>query len=306
MIRQIYYRGSLDFCNFSCSYCPFSKKKESKQVLQRDRKELFRFVHEIIRTGFNGAIQIVPYGEAMLHEYYWEAMAELSRHEKIQAVGAQSNFSFPVERMLRVFVDAGGRREKLRLWGTFHPEMIGLDDFLAQCRILQEAGILFCVGSVGVPGNIRILQKLRERLEDEIYMWINKMDGLGRRYTKEEIRLFAEIDPCFELELRRFQPHHTGSYADPSKGLPCRDSLLIEGGGRIRPCVLCRQSMGDLYKDGWMNLPEKSCSRKVCDCYLSYGSRSDIPELSVFCPYPAFRIPGKEKEIPEKWDEKQV
>ena len=281
MTRQIYYRGSLDFCNYSCPYCPFSKKKESVRQLEKDQKEWFRFVREMEKSGFCGAVQVVPYGEALIHEYYWEGLARLSQCEGIQAVGAQSNFSFPVEKMLDLYKSYGGRKEKMRLWGTFHPAMTETEDFLKQCSILQKAGILFCVGSVGVPENIDILNELRRRLDGCIYMWVNKMDGLGRRYREKEIQAFTAIDGYFELELRYFR----------TDAKECDGSLVVGGDGSIRPCILCHQNMGNLYIDGLESLSERKCTRQVCDCFLSYGSRKDIPELEFFQPFPAFRIP---------------
>ena len=59
MIRQIYYRGSLDFCNYSCTYCPFAKKKGSERRISRDRQEWFRFVEYIAASSFDGAVQVV-------------------------------------------------------------------------------------------------------------------------------------------------------------------------------------------------------------------------------------------------------
>lgn len=283
MRKQIYYRGSLNFCNYSCSYCPFSKKKYSEGNLQRDRSGWFRFVEEIMRQEFGGAIQVVPYGEALVHEYYWQGLAELSRCDDIKAVGAQSNFSFSVEKMLCVFEQYGGRREKLRLWGTFHPEMTATEEFLSQCRALQKERIQFCVGSVGVPENIDVLRSLRKDLDAGIYMWVNKMEGLGRRYREEEIQAFMMLDRYFELELRCFE-------ADAAA---CRESLLVEGDGTIRPCALCHQKLGNLYQSGLEQIQEKKCTKHSCDCFLSYGGRSDIPELTLFQPFPAFRIPDR-------------
>lgn len=287
VIRQIYYRGRLDFCNYSCSYCPFSKKKRSDRILEQDRAEWFRFVREIKGRDFCGAIQVVPYGEALIHDHYWEGMAELSCHDGVEAIGAQSNLSFPVERMLSIYDKHGGRRDKLRLWGTFHPEMTATEDFLAQCGRLHSEGILLCVGGVGVPEHLEVLRELRAGLDDGIYMWINKMDGLGRRYKEEEIRSFAAMDDYFELELRGFRPDVKA----------CGEALFISGDGEIRPCNRCSQRMGNLYEDSFRDLPEKKCTRRVCDCFLAYGSRRDIPELQSFQPFPAFRIPhekGKE------------
>lgn len=282
MIRQIYYRGSLNFCNYSCPYCPFAKKKYSERQVCRDRQEWFRFVEYITNSGFDGAVQVVPYGEALIHDYYWQGLAQLSRCGRIRAVGAQSNFSFSVERMTAMFTEYEGDREKLRLWGTFHPGMVSLDSFLTVCEQLRESGIRFCVGGVGVPENLGVLRELRRRLDDGIYMWINKMDGLGRRYGGEEIRAFCSLDPYFPLELQYFR-------TDASA---CSESVMIRGDGSIHPCGICRQKMGSLYVEGLERTAGKVCTRRICDCFLAYGGRRDIPELTDFLPFPAFRIPS--------------
>lgn len=279
-IQHVYYRGSLSFCNYRCQYCPFSKNGGGGRQLARDEKELFRFIEEIGRERFCGTVQIAPYGEALIHEYYWKGLAELSALPGIQAAGAQSNFSFPVGEMLSRYEQAGGRVDKLRLWGTFHPEMTTVLEFLEQCRELGDAGILFCVGAVGVPEHLELLRELRAGLGGTVYMWINKMDGMKRKYTDSELRAFFELDANFGLELRNF----------PANASACSQSVLVLGNGDVFPCVLCRGKMGNLYEDSLAGLPQKTCTRNVCDCFLSYGSRSDIGELACFGPHTQFRI----------------
>lgn len=280
-MRQIYYRGSLAFCNYECSYCPFSKNSESRRQRERDREQLFRFVQKIAQEEFRGAVQIVPYGEALIHTYYWQGMAELGALPGIQAVGAQSNFSFPVSDMLDRYRECGGNVEKLRLWGTFHPEMTSVEAFLLQCDRLREAGVSFCVGAVGVPKHLELLRKLRSQLDRSVYFWINKMDGLGRPYTEEEKRACLTLDPFFSLELRHIA-------ADASA---CGDAVFVQGDGTVLPCIRCHDKMGNLYTDGVSGLSQKICTRKACECYLCYGSRNDIEELQFFSPFSAFRVP---------------
>ena len=144
MKRQWYYRGSLKSCNYSCSYCPFSKKKGSLREEQNDKAAFFRFVENACDGEMvQGAVQIVPYGEALIHSYYWEGLARLSCNAHLDAVGAQSNFSFPVKQMLSCFKGQGGDIDKLRLWGTFHPEMTSLEAFVEQCRQLTKQKISY-------------------------------------------------------------------------------------------------------------------------------------------------------------------
>ncbi len=284
--RQWYYRGSLKSCNYSCSYCPFSKKSSSAKFLEVDRRQFFRFVERMEQfEETKGAVQIVPYGEAMIHSYYWEGLARLSNLNWIEAVGAQSNFSFPVEKMLEYYKQQGGRIEKLRLWGTFHPEMTSVEQFVEQCKILSRWNVLYCVGVVGNPSQISEIKRLREQLDYSIYLWVNKMDGLGRNYTQEEITQFQEIDEYFSLELK----HHV-----VESGI-CGNQIFVEADGSMKRCNLCRGEMYNLYE----HLPDEpmlSCTRKECSCYLAYNN-CEIKDLLFFHPYPAFRIPIYPKAV---------
>lgn len=294
MKRQWYYRGSLKSCNYSCSYCPFSKKRGSSREQQADREALFRFIEEICsRQEVGGAVQIVPYGEALIHSYYWEGLARLSQNPRLDAVGAQSNFSFPVEQMISTFCKQGGRVDKLRLWGTFHPEMTTVEQFVQQCLLLSSYQISYCVGAVGDPSQWKSIRRLRELLPPSVYLWINKMDGLGRAYTPSEMEAFLEIDEYFEMELL----HHKADMA------LCRDNRFVEADGTMHYCNICRQSLGNFYghcmEKETDSIPKKEnhyCSRKECSCYLAYCNREE-ERLLFFRPYPAFRIPSYPKAI---------
>lgn len=278
-IHQWYYRGSLDSCNYSCSYCPFAKKPQcSRQKLLKDEESLVNFADTVIsKTNTEKtkcAVQIVPYGEALIYKYYWRELSRLTCSSYIEAAGAQTNLSFNIDNMLGLFVKNNGNLSKLRLWCTFHPQMVTESQFLSQCRKLSGYGILYCVGTVGVPDRAESIRRLRKQLPEDVYLWINKMDGLGRRYTEEEIEIFTEIDEYFETGLKHYK-------SDISR---CAGSLFVEADGSVKRCNIC------IPKDG------KACIRKECSCYLSYCNQ-DIPELVFFNPYPAFRIPQYKKAV---------
>lgn len=286
MKRQWFYRGALKSCNYSCSYCPFSKKRGSTRELEEDRQALFRFISRMDGLhSAEGALQIIPYGEALIHPYYWEGLAQLSRNPRLDAVGAQSNFSFPVKEMLSVYRQHSGDISKLRLWGTFHPEMTTVEQFVKQCNLLLSQDISYCVGAVGIPEQIHSIRSLRQSLPDSVYLWINKMDGMKRAYTPSEIEDFLQINPYFGMELS----HHRADAA------LCADSRFVESDGTIRQCNLSRQNLGNFY-DKPATVPDYSCARKECSCYLAYCNRME-PEMVCFFPYPAFRIPVYPKAV---------
>lgn len=274
MGKQIFYRGYLTSCNYACRYCPFSKRTMTKTQIDKDKIALFDFIDKTKQLKIPHAVQIVPYGEALIHEYYWKALAKLSRIETQDYTGCQTNLSFPVEKMLKLYDKYQGKREKLRLWCTFHPSMTTINDFVKQCNKLEAAKISFCVGMVGDPNEIPTLLELREKLSSSVYLWINKMDGLKSKYKPDEIEVFQKIDPYFFLQLEHRK-------ADLQK---CRQSVFYEADGKKYFCNLHASSKRTVNN-------EIGCQRSECNCYLAYCNRKDINELLFFEPYPAFRIP---------------
>ncbi len=289
--KMILYRGSLKSCNYHCSYCPFSKRRMTERELGKDREQWFSFVRDFEEKsealGIR-AFMAVPYGEALIHPWYWEGLAAVSACPNTDAAGIQTNLSFPVREFLTCFEKCGGERSKLRLWATFHPEMTTEEAFAESCRKLTDAGIMLCAGAVGAPENLLRLRKLREKLPENLYFWINKMDGLKRPYTKEEREAFLELDPYF---LRELAPY----ISDPEK---CRGRLFAEGNGKARACNI--SGTFDVKQgafDASSELLEPECGRRRCSCYLAYGGRNDFMNQILFGPYPLFRIPRRPKAV---------
>lgn len=301
----VFYRGSLKSCNYQCSYCPFSKHRTSQREQERDRREWFRFVNRLVKGKGPGnvrALMVAPYGEALIHPWYWEGLAAVSQAENMEAIGAQTNLSFLLEKSLEYYEKSKGKVEKLRLWGTFHPEMTRPEEFARKCRQVWDAGIALSVGAVGVPGNLEQIRRLRSLLPEEIYLWVNKMDGLKREYTEAEKEAFLELDPYFWQEL-------TPVPADVEQ---CRGRLFVESDGRMRICNIGRVMEGNWYEEGGAHGPEEEerenrgqnvrgmplrCGRKWCSCYLAYGGRADYINQILFGPYPVFRIPRRPKAV---------
>ncbi len=298
---ELLYRGSLKSCNYRCSYCPFSKHRISEKELLKDREQWVHFVQTTeqyaaahrIRT-----LMVAPYGEALIHPWYWEGLGRLSTVAELEAVGAQTNLSFPFQESMELFQKAGGNCDKLYLWATFHPEMVSVRSFAAMCRQLLQEGIHLCAGAVGVPQNIEVLQKLRDSLPEELYLWINSMDGLGRAYTKQETEAFLKIDPYFFTELSTI----------PADFTQCRGRLFVEADKGVRLCNISRcTGMGQ--EEFWniqqqmtssetpADLPLLSCGRKHCSCYLAYGGRKNFMNDILFGPYPIFRIPRRARAV---------
>jgi len=313
--RTILYRGNLKSCNYSCSYCPFAKHKALSAELERDRRNFFRFCQSIVERAqpFSiGAVFITPYGEASIHRWYWEGLSRLAELPEIDRVGMQTNLSFPVEECLRIFDSFEGelpdtelfernfsrkklpqgdfpekKREKLCIWATFHPEMTTVDEFVSRCHSLIQKNVMVCAGAVGVPQNIQILRELREKLSPAVYLWINKMDGLKRNYSPQEIEAFVQADPFFKQELR-----NPGADAQM-----CADRCFVEADGKMHTCNISGTRDINWYEGSEEEIFEPVCRRKRCSCYLAYGGRTDFALKSFFGEYPVYRIPRKFKAV---------
>lgn len=286
--KTVIYRGSIKSCNYSCSYCPFSKHRPLKGETEKDRNALERFCESISQraeTDNIGAVMITPYGEAAIHDYYWDAMAYLSRIPHLERVGIQTNLSFSPLSAVRRFERAGGVKDKLSLWATFHPEMTDTSEFSEKCRWLTANGVLVCAGAVGVPENADLIRKLRAELPREVYLWINKMDGLRRNYTTDEVLDFLSVDPFFEYELK----FHN---SDPSA---CEGRCFVEADGKIHTCNISRTRSLNWYDDDREDIWSPECIRKNCSCYLAYGGRNDHSIL--LGNYPVFRQPFRAKAV---------
>ena len=93
----VLYRGSLKSCNYGCSYCPFSKHRGSEREYDRDRDQWFRFVESLLENGggaperSTGAVMVVPYGEALIHDWYWQGLGRRTAGTSLDCAGAQTN-----------------------------------------------------------------------------------------------------------------------------------------------------------------------------------------------------------------------
>lgn len=285
--KTIVYRGSLKSCNYRCSYCPFSKHAMTQKELDADKRQWLRFTENLAQRAASlqiGALLVAPYGEALIHPWYWDGLAALSALPYMKAVGAQTNLSFPADESLTRFRWAKGSVRKLRLWATFHPEMASVQAFAEKCIFLHRSGVSVCAGAVGAPEHLPLIQKLRALLPREIYLWINRMDNRRAPYAKNEIDAFLEIDPYFVRELA-YPP------SDPGK---CAGRLFVEGDGRLRACCIAPASPENWY--GPCNADDApKCSRKICSCYLAYGGQDDFMNRILFGDFPLFRIPRRPK-----------
>ena len=261
---NILYRGSLSSCNYACSYCPFAKTANTREELLEDQRQLERFVAWVAAQSRRIGILFTPWGEALGHRYYRQAMIELAAMPHVYRVAIQTNLSAP----LGEFGEAD--RETLAFWATFHPTQTSLTGFVARCRDLDEFGIRYSVGVVGMREHFNAIEALRSRLRPGVYLWINALKRVPDYYSLEELERLQAIDPYFHWNLQTYVSARRACRAGET-------TFTVDGAGDVRRCHFVDDVLGNVYEASFPDcLKPRSCSAVTCGCHIGYVHRPDL------------------------------
>ena len=284
-IKRIYYRGKLNSCNYTCSYCPFGKKSHLTATTQ-DEQAWNRFI-TAIEQWQGGPLQlfIIPYGEALIHRYYRKGIIHLAALPQVAGISCQTNLSFSADEWLDEFSSTPTLISKIKIWASFHLEMTSVESFVRRLHTLYNAGIQVCAGAVGNPMAKSVLSDLRNALLPDIYLFINAMQGLKSPLSVEDIRFFTQLDNLFEYDLK-----NASAQWDICSG--GRSSCFIDWKGDIFGCPRSQVKIGNLYQNQILDLL-LPCRRKVCDCYIAFSNLTNHPLHRIMGAGAFWRIPDK-------------
>ncbi|WP_217196788.1 STM4011 family radical SAM protein [Streptomyces buecherae] len=276
----VLYRGPLASCDYDCPYCPFAKRRDSREQLRADRAALERFTDWAAeRADDRLSLLFTPWGEGLVRSWYRRALTELSHLPHVRRVAIQTNLSCRTDWLGAADLDA------LALWCTYHPGQTPYERFVAKCGELVERGVRFSVGIVGLPEHLAAAHRLRAALPAHVYLWVNAAEG--RAYTDAEAEQWTAIDPLFGYSRH---PHE-------SAGLPCRTGssvISVDGDGTVRRCHFVRDALGNLYDGSYRAaLRPRPCTRAVCDCHIGYVHLETLPLYDVFAGGVLERIPAR-------------
>jgi len=279
MKLDVLYRGPLASCNYGCDYCPFGKRVDTREQLAVDRAGWERFVAWVTARPADDAIGVLvtPWGEAMIRRWYQDGLAQLSHLPQITRAAAQTNLSGDLAWIARA------NPARLALWCTYHPEWTSHDDFLAQTRKLDDAGIRYSVGVVGQRDHHAAAVAMRAALPSDTYLWINAVKALA--YTDDEIAMWEKLDPLFPVNLQRY----------PSRGRACgagSRAVTVDGDGTVRRCHFIAEPIGNLYTG--FDLSPRACTQLDCHCHIGYVHLDYLELDKVFATGLLERVPVPE------------
>lgn len=281
MKLSILYRGPLASCNYGCDYCPFAKHVETAAEHEADRQALERFVNWVAaRTSGRISVLFTPWGEALIRSRYQRALIELTNLPNVEKAAIQTNLSCRLD-----WVERCDKR-KLALWATYHPSEVARAGFVMKCLELNDRGVRFSVGVVGLKQHAEEIEALRRELPPQVYLWINAYKRVPNYYDAEELRRFTDVDPLFPIN----------NLSHPSLGHACRcghSVVSVDGDGVIRRCHFIREAIGNIYEPGFeSSLRGKPCSNAVCGCHIGYVHMNELKLYDVFGDGVLERIPS--------------
>jgi len=267
---RILYRGPLESCNYDCTYCPFAKKKNTKEELAYDKKCLDKFVDWVAQQNRPISILFTPWGEALIRKYYQEALNRLSWLPNIQKVSIQTNLSGSLK------WTTAANPKTLALWTTFHPTETTVDKFLANCKQLLQNKIKFSVGIVGKKENFPYIKQLKEKLPATIYFWVNAYKREPQYYSKENVDWLMEMDPLFSINNTVYKTQGKACFAGES-------SISIDGEGNVTRCHFIKKHLGNIHQQSLDELLNpKPCTNEFCRCYIGYINLKELNLNKVY------------------------
>jgi hypothetical protein len=290
MDLSILYRGPLSSCNYGCEYCPFAKRRETREELAADARALGRFVDWVERQGGDAvghavgrtiSVLFTPWGEALVRRSYQEALGRLTNLPHVRRAAIQTNISCRL--------DWAGRcdRAKLALWCTYHPTETTRERFAAKCREMDAMGLRYSVGVVGVKEHVAEAEALRRVLRPDVYLWVNAYKRVDDYYTPDDLDRLTAVDPMFPVNNVRH----------PSRGLACRagESVFsVDGDGTMRRCHFIKTPIGNIYEPAWERaLRPTPCTNDTCGCHIGYVHMPSLGLYEVFGVGVLERVPAQ-------------
>ncbi len=266
----VLWRGSLESCNYDCNYCPFAKTSDDKQALQQDKRALERFSAWAKTRPSPVSILLTPWGEGLIRRYYRDALTALSHAAAIKDVAIQTNLSCSIDWIKQC--DLG----KAAFWITWHPDQTPYDSFLEKIYALEEMGVRYSVGVVGMKHHFKAIKQFRAALPAKTYFWINAYKDKPDYYSPEDLKFLTQIDPLFLKNYKDYNSYgkacHTGNTV-----------ISVLADGTATRCHFIKTPLGNIYQEGFEDcLKPRPCNAKICDCHIGYSHLVDLDYRTLF------------------------
>ena len=294
MTLLVLFRSRLEWCNFTCGYCPWNANltRVDAATFRDDERRVHRVIDRVAELSRPVEFFITPKAEYLVLPYWREAVRRLLGLPHVERVTVQTNLALALAAIL-----AGVDAKKLALWTTYHPSEVGegqREAMFAKWRLLRERGVPFSVGIVGTRENLPAMRDLRARLDPGVYLWGNAYKREADYYSDADLEAIRAVDPLFDLNNQHY----------PSLGRPCsagRRAVYLDDEGDLRRCFFAGGVIGNLFRDGWKTLDAPAgCPVRPCHCYVGHMHIPDLDFRATYGKHLAARIPLAYQARPDR------
>lgn len=281
MNLSMLYRGPLSSCNYGCEYCPFAKHVETPDEHAEDERCLTRFVDWVSVRPVSDKLGVffTPWGEALPHKRYQQAIRVLSHSPQIVKVAIQTNLSCKLDWMTDCDV------AKLGLWCTYHPGETTRAKILKQCEQLDSMSVPFSVGIVGMKEHLDEIAAMRRELPANVYLWVNAYKRVPDYYSEQDLEMLTGVDPLFGF--------NNSYHASLGEDCRCGSTVIsVNGEGDMTRCHFIKEPIGNIYEPNFESkLVRTPCTAATCGCHIGYVHMDKLGLYDTFGDGVLERIP---------------
>lgn len=294
---RVYWNWDITYeCNYRCSYCIFWKDyKERYPSVENDRwKDIWNNIFEkywCCHIRFSG-------GEPFIYPNFLDLIAILSEKHTVDVT---TNLTFDMNLFLERVKPDG-----ITLSASFHPEFVGIDEFLDKVLLLNKKEFPTSVAYVAYPPHLADLERYKSTAERrgvlfKIIPFIGEFEGkkYPDNYDSEQKKLLEEAAVNTENQSQKELNAQWFNQNTDKKSMQeklCRMgqmyAKILPSGEVTRCCHYKSDKLGSIFDKEFRLLDEPAvCKTESCPCWkpMIVGYREDkypilweMPEHKVY------------------------
>jgi len=247
---KVYWNWDITYdCNYKCSYCDLRRRQDRYPYVEIGRwKKIWDEIFEkywCCHVRFSG-------GEPFVYPHFIDLIAMLSEKHTVDVT---TNLSFDIDAFLKR-ISPGG----VSLSASFHPEAIGIDEFLNKTALLNEKKFPTSIAFVAYPPHLKDLERYK------------KAAGEKKIFDRPGI-LFKIIPFMGEYEGKKYpdsySPQQKKLLEDAAKDTEIEsqkelNTQWLDQGEKEKASLDKHCRMGQMYAKIWPNGDVTRCCHKDC------------------------------------------
>jgi MoaA/NifB/PqqE/SkfB family radical SAM enzyme len=265
-------------CNYNCSYCNTPKPWNPPGSWDKDRdKVVYPGVDKWLKTWRDiyrkyGSCEIhITGGEPFTYPSFIELITHLSQIHTLEII---TNLASDVNEIVKSVAP-----NRVRIGTTFHPEFVGLKEFLGKHVILRKNGFETWANYVAYPPQLEKMADYKKEF-DKLRISFNIQPFMGhfqereypKGYTDSELSYLKECYTDNDIVNKKTIEWKTGTEYKNTKGKLCRMGQMYAKiypvGDAYRCCGNPSRKIGNLVEGTFELLDEAlPCECEQCHCW---------------------------------------